>query len=196
MRATKTDAVELASYLLKEVAYSWFVLWEESREEGSPPARWSEFADTFIDHFLPAAIKAARAAEFESFSQGILSVWVYHMRFSHLSKYAIYMLPTIEARVCRFLQGLSPLVINEAATTALNSDMNYGKMVAFAQAIENHKLKNRMEREGSTKARSASNFSGSFGGGGGRSAFGGGLSEPSQAFAQSSVSAPPSGPSL
>ncbi|XP_070045589.1 uncharacterized protein [Nicotiana tomentosiformis] len=78
MRATGTEVVELASYRLKEVAYSWFELWEESREEGSPPARW----------------------------------------------------------------GLSPLVINEAATTALNSDMNYGKMVAFVQAIETRKLRN------------------------------------------------------
>jgi len=67
------------------------------------------------------------------------------MRFAYLSKYVISMLPTMEARVCRFVQGLSPLVINEAATTALNYDMNYGKMVAFAQAIETHKLRNIME---------------------------------------------------
>jgi len=58
------------------------------------------------------------------------------MRFAYLSKYAIYMLPTLEARVRRFVQGLSPLVINEAAIAALNSNMNYGKMVAFAQATD------------------------------------------------------------
>jgi len=33
-----------------------------------------------------------------------------------------------------FVQGLSTLVINEAATTAFNFDMNCGKMVAFTQA--------------------------------------------------------------
>ncbi|XP_070057111.1 uncharacterized protein [Nicotiana tomentosiformis] len=43
MCATETEAVELASYRLKEVPYSWFELCEESREEGSPPSRWSEF---------------------------------------------------------------------------------------------------------------------------------------------------------
>ncbi|XP_070045290.1 uncharacterized protein [Nicotiana tomentosiformis] len=100
MRATETEAVELASYRLKEVAYFWFELWEESREEGSPSVRWGEFADAFIDHFLPAETKAARAAEFENLRQGTLSVWDYHMRFTYLSKYAIYMLPTMEARVC------------------------------------------------------------------------------------------------
>ncbi|XP_070034521.1 uncharacterized protein [Nicotiana tomentosiformis] len=138
--------LELASYRLREVAYYWFELWEESREEGSPPAMWNKFTDAFIDHFLPNETKADRATKFESVRQGSLSMWEYHMRFVHLSKYVVYMLPTMEARVRRFVQGFSPLVINETATTSLNSDMNYGMMVAFSQATENHKLKNRMEQ--------------------------------------------------
>ncbi|XP_070045523.1 uncharacterized protein [Nicotiana tomentosiformis] len=165
MRAIETEVVELASYRLKEVAYSWFELWEESREEGSPPTRWGEFADAFIDHLLPFETNTDRAAEFETLRQGSLSVWDYHMRFAYLSKYAIYMLPIMEAREHRFLQGLSPLVINEAAIAALNSDMNYGKMVAFTQATKTCKLNNKMEREGSNKARSAGNMGGSSGGG-------------------------------
>ncbi|XP_070048469.1 uncharacterized protein [Nicotiana tomentosiformis] len=155
MRSTKTKAVELAFYRLKEVAYSWFELWEEFREEGSPLVKWGEFADAFIDHFLPAETKAAYAAEFENLKQGSLSVWDYLMRFTYLSKYAIYMLPTMEDRT--------------------------------------NKLKNRIEREGSNKARSTGNFGGFSGGG--RSTFKGGLSGPSQFFAQSSASAPPAGPS-
>ncbi|XP_070057506.1 uncharacterized protein [Nicotiana tomentosiformis] len=128
------EGVELASYHLKGVAYSWFEMWEESREEGSPPARWSEFTNAFMDHFLPTETKAAYATEFESLKQGSMNVWEYHMEFVRLSKYVIHMLPAMEARVRRFVQGLSPLVINEAATTALNFDMNYGKMMAFTQA--------------------------------------------------------------
>ncbi|XP_070032287.1 uncharacterized protein [Nicotiana tomentosiformis] len=164
-------------------------MWEDSHEEGSPPARWSEFANAFIDLFFPAETKEARAAEFESLKQGSMSVWEYHMRFACLSKYAIYMLPTMEARVRRFVQGLSPLVMNEASTVALNYDINYGKIVEFAKSKETRKLKNRMEREGSNKARSAGNFSGTSGGGGGRSSFRRGSLGPSQSFAHSSVSA-------
>ncbi|XP_070045132.1 uncharacterized protein [Nicotiana tomentosiformis] len=67
-------------------------------------------------------------------------------------------------------------------------------MVAFTQATENRKLKNRMEREGSSKARSVGNLGVLFGGS--RSAFRGGSSGPSQSFAQSSASAPPLGPSI
>ncbi|XP_070045331.1 uncharacterized protein [Nicotiana tomentosiformis] len=192
MRATETEGVELAAYHLKGVAYSWFELWKDSLEEGSPPARWSEFADAFIDHFLPTETRAARATEFENLKQGSKSVWEYYMEFARLSKYAILMLPTMEARVRRFVKGLSPLVINEAATAAFNSDMNYGRMVEFAQAIENRKLKNKMEREGTYKVRFVGNFGESFGGG---SAFRGGSSVPSQSVAQSSASALPAGPS-
>ncbi|XP_070039521.1 uncharacterized protein [Nicotiana tomentosiformis] len=118
MCATEIEEVELSSYSLKEVAYSWFQLWEESHREGSSPARWGEFADAFIDHFLPTETKAAHAVEFENLRQA-----------------------------------------------ALNSDMNYGKMVALAQATENRKLRNRMEREGSNKARFTGNFDSSSGGG-------------------------------
>ncbi|XP_070042642.1 uncharacterized protein [Nicotiana tomentosiformis] len=145
MRVTETERVELASYRLKGVAYSWFEMWEDSRKEVSPPARWSEFADFFIDHFLPAETKSTRAVEFETLKQGSKSVWKYHMDFVRLSKYVVHMMPTMEVRVRRFVQGLSPLVVNEAATAALNYDMNYGKMVAFSQATEARKLKHRME---------------------------------------------------
>nr|XP_009769033.1 PREDICTED: uncharacterized protein LOC104219964 [Nicotiana sylvestris] len=154
-----------------------FELWEDSREEGRPPARWREFADAFIDNFLPAETREACAIEFENLRQGNRSVWEYHIEFARLSKYAIHMLPTMEARVRQFVQGLNSLTINEASMAALNSDMNYGKMVAFAQATKNRKLKNIMEREGNSKARSTGNMGESPGGG--RSAFRGGSSGPS-----------------
>nr|XP_009761021.1 PREDICTED: uncharacterized protein LOC104213257 [Nicotiana sylvestris] len=145
-------------------------------------------------YYYPAETKADSAAEFEILKQGSMSVWEYHMRFARLSKYAIYMLPTMEARVHRFLQGLILLVINVATTGALNSNMNYGKMVVFFKATDTRKLSNRREREGSNKDRSAGNFGGfSSGGSSGRSIFRGRSSRPSQSFAESSISASPSG---
>lgn len=84
---------------------------------------------------------AARATEFEVLKQGNTSVWEYHMEFERLSKYAPQLVSTMGDRVRRFVKGLSPLVVNEAATVALHSDMNYGKIVGFAQATEARKLK-------------------------------------------------------
>ncbi|XP_070046686.1 uncharacterized protein [Nicotiana tomentosiformis] len=118
-------------------------------------------------HFLTIETRATSATEFENLKQGSMSVWDYHMRFADLSKDASYMMPTMEARVRRYVQGLSHFVINEAATVAVNFVMNNGKMVAFSQTIETRKLKNIMEREGNKKSRSTGNFGGSSNGGSG-----------------------------
>ncbi|XP_070004787.1 uncharacterized protein [Nicotiana sylvestris] len=66
-------------------------------------------------------------------------------------------------------------------------------MVAFSQDIQNHKLKNMMERKGNRKVRSTGNMGESLGGG--RSAFHGKLLGSSRSAAQSSASTPPSVPS-
>ncbi|XP_070025343.1 uncharacterized protein [Nicotiana sylvestris] len=153
MKATKTEGVELSSYRLRGAAYSLFEMWEDSRGEERPPARWDEFVDAFMDHFLPAETMAARATDFEVHKQGSMSVWEYHMEFVRLSKYAPQLVSTMGDRVRLFVQGLSPLVVNEAATVALHSDMNYGKIVGFAQATEARKLKIREERESSESRR-------------------------------------------
>ncbi|XP_070034764.1 uncharacterized protein [Nicotiana tomentosiformis] len=74
MHVTEKEGVDFSSYHIKVVAYSWVEMWEDSCEEGSPPARWSEFADAFIDHFLPTKTMAALATEFESLKQGSMNV--------------------------------------------------------------------------------------------------------------------------
>ncbi|XP_070004699.1 uncharacterized protein [Nicotiana sylvestris] len=127
-------------------------MWEDSRGEERPPARWDEFVDAFMDHFLPAETMAARATKFEVLKQGSMSVWEYHIEFVILSKYAPQLVSTMGDRVRQFVQGLSPLVVNEAATAALHSDMNYGKIVGFAQATKARKLKIRAERETATSS--------------------------------------------
>lgn len=55
----------------------------------TPQAKWNEFADAFIDHFLPTKIRAARAVEFENLMQGSMNVWDYHMKFVELLRYAL-----------------------------------------------------------------------------------------------------------
>ncbi|XP_070003090.1 uncharacterized protein [Nicotiana sylvestris] len=159
-------------------------MWEDSRGEERPPARWDKFVDAFMDHFLPAETMAAHATEFEVLKQGSMSVWEYHMEFVRLSKYVPQLVSTMGDRVRRFVQGLSPLVVNEAATAALHSDMNYGKIAGFAQATEARKLKIRAERESNSKARSVGHL--------GRPIQRRGPSGSSQSYDQSSVSAPPS----
>nr|XP_016512717.1 PREDICTED: uncharacterized protein LOC107829763 [Nicotiana tabacum] len=82
MPVTEIQGVELVAYRLKGVAYSWFELWKDSHEERIPPARWSEVADAFIDHFLPTETRVAHAAEFENLKQGKL-IKVLPLRFKN-----------------------------------------------------------------------------------------------------------------
>lgn len=63
-------------------------MWEDSREEGSPPARLEEFVDAFMDHFMHAEAMAAHATEIDILKHSSMSVWEYHMEFVRLSKYA------------------------------------------------------------------------------------------------------------
>ncbi|XP_075100745.1 uncharacterized protein LOC142176607 [Nicotiana tabacum] len=184
MNATEIEGVELASYKLRGAAYSWFEMWEDSHGKGRPPDRWDEFVDAFTDHFLPAETMAARATKFEILKQGSMSVWEYHMEFVRLSKYAPQLVSTMGDRVRRFVQGLSPLVVNEVATVALHSDMNYGKIVGFAQATEARKLKIRGGRESNSRARLVGHS--------GRPVQRRGPSGSSQSYDQSSASALPS----
>lgn len=65
MHATKIEAAELASYCLKEMAYSWYNMWEESHEEDYPSTKWDEFDDAFMDHFFSTKMLVKRAMKFE-----------------------------------------------------------------------------------------------------------------------------------
>ncbi|XP_070021847.1 uncharacterized protein [Nicotiana sylvestris] len=65
INATDTEAAELVAYQLKDVANAWYETWEESRGEDADPATWKEFADVFLEHFLPIEVLEAKALEFE-----------------------------------------------------------------------------------------------------------------------------------
>nr|XP_009767253.1 PREDICTED: uncharacterized protein LOC104218450 [Nicotiana sylvestris] len=81
---------------------------------------------------------AAHATEFEVIKQSSMSVWEYHMEFVRLSKYAPQLVSIMDARVRRFVQGLSPLVVKEVATTALHSDINCGKILGSDSRRPHH----------------------------------------------------------
>ncbi|XP_070057138.1 uncharacterized protein [Nicotiana tomentosiformis] len=127
MRATETEGVELAAYRLKGVAYSWFEPWEDSLEEGSPPARWSEFADAFMDHFLPDKTRATRAAEFENLKQE---------SFPHEGYNAVWKEMEIESKGIRFNMAQE-----------LETYTPYQYLVEIAQRLEDMRGREREDRE-------------------------------------------------
>ncbi|XP_070029791.1 uncharacterized protein [Nicotiana sylvestris] len=163
MHATDTEAVELAAYQLKDVANTWYETWEESRGEDADPATWKDFADVFLEHFLPIEVLEAKALEFERLRQNDISVNEYYLKFVSLAKYAPKMVREMRARVRRFVLGLSDDLFADANIAAQNNDMTITKIVAFVQGNENRlkeeeRLRREKEREFSKRAKSAGNF--------------------------------------
>nr|XP_009792105.1 PREDICTED: uncharacterized protein LOC104239226 [Nicotiana sylvestris] len=47
MHASVTEAVELASFRLRDVAVLWYEAWERSRVPDALPAKWEDFSEAF-----------------------------------------------------------------------------------------------------------------------------------------------------
>ncbi|XP_070028978.1 uncharacterized protein [Nicotiana sylvestris] len=121
---------------LKDVANTLYEIWEESREEDADPSTKKEFADAFLEHFLPIKVLEAKALEFERLRQNDMSVNEYYLKFVSLAKYAPEMVRDMRARVRRFVLGLSDDLIAVANIAAQNNDMTITKMVDFVQGNE------------------------------------------------------------
>ncbi|XP_070039272.1 uncharacterized protein [Nicotiana tomentosiformis] len=136
MHATDTEAVELDAYQLKDVSNTWYETWEEYRGEDVAPATWKEFADAFLEHFIPIEVLEAKDLEFERLKQNDMSVNQYYLKFVSLAKYALEMVRDMRARVRRFVLELSDDLFANANIAAQNIDMTITKMVAFVQGNE------------------------------------------------------------
>ncbi|XP_070018362.1 uncharacterized protein [Nicotiana sylvestris] len=85
MHASDTEAVELASYRLRDLVVLWYDSWERSRGPNAPPAVWKDFFEAFLRHYLPVEIRRARDNKFLNVRQGNMSVREYSMQFDSLA---------------------------------------------------------------------------------------------------------------
>ncbi|XP_070008717.1 uncharacterized protein [Nicotiana sylvestris] len=132
-------------------------------KHGKSPEQ-KEFADAFLEHFLPIEVLKAKALEFEKLRQNDMSVNEYYLKFVSLAKYAPKMVRDMRARVRRFMLGFSDDLFTDANIPAQNNDMTITKMVAFFQGNEDRlkeeeRLQKEKDREFSKRAKSAENFS-------------------------------------
>ncbi|XP_019258618.1 PREDICTED: uncharacterized protein LOC109236841 [Nicotiana attenuata] len=135
MHATDTEATELAAYQLKDVANNWYETWEESRGEDATSATWKEFADAFLEHFLPIEVLEAKALEFVRLKQNDMSVNEYYLKFISLAKYPPEMVHDMRARVRRFVLGLSdPWGISSKRQSPVLQEIKSGPAPSSASA--------------------------------------------------------------
>ncbi|XP_070031769.1 uncharacterized protein [Nicotiana tomentosiformis] len=125
---------------------------------------WKEFADAFLEHFLPIKVLEAKALEFERLKQNEMSVNKYYLKFISLTKYAPEMVHDMRARVRRFVLGLLDDLFVDANIVAQTNDMTITKMVAFVQGNEDslkeeERLQREKDREFNKRAKSVGSFS-------------------------------------
>ncbi|KAH0633816.1 hypothetical protein KY284_036602 [Solanum tuberosum] len=80
MHASVTEIVELASFLLRDVAILWYEEWERSRGPDASPAEWEDFFEAFLAHYLPQEVREAHLDQFINLKQGAMSVRDYSHR--------------------------------------------------------------------------------------------------------------------
>ena len=64
MGATEVEKSELDSYQMKDVAQSWFKMWQDSRAFGRVPITLDLFRIALLERFFPREIRDAKVQEF------------------------------------------------------------------------------------------------------------------------------------
>ncbi|XP_075112000.1 uncharacterized protein LOC107766740 [Nicotiana tabacum] len=161
MHASVTEAVELASFRLRDVVVLWYEAWERSRGPDAPPAEWEDFSEAFLAHYLPREVREARLDLFLSLKQGDMSVRVYSHKFNSLARYAPDIVRTMRARVHHYVDGLGDHLIRDCRVASLSDDVDISRIQAFAQTTEDLSRRirdTRRDREQSKRARTMGSY--------------------------------------
>ena len=67
----------------------------------------------------------------------------YCLKFNQLSTYAPDQMTDPSSSICKFVIGVSGLVLKECITSMLNRDMDLSRLMMHAQQIEEKKVKER-----------------------------------------------------
>ncbi|XP_070014647.1 uncharacterized protein [Nicotiana sylvestris] len=129
-------AVDLAAYKLEDMANTWYETVLLGRPPGAAPLTWDEFTKLFKNHFLPDSLMQKYARDFERLVQTPdMDVSTYNTKFCKLAIYAPYLVPTEEARVQKFVDGLVGRLYTTVAPQM--KTLSYSDVVDLARKIEN-----------------------------------------------------------
>ena len=157
---TSQRMVQLAEFRLRDVAQLWFESWLQGRPQEAPEATWEEFKEAFMERFVPESVRRAKAREFEDLKQlPSMSVAEYDIKFTQLSRYAPYLVPTEKMKIERFIDGLvRPLF--RAVAPQMKTFPSYAAAVDCARMIEMKEMEVRVSQERTKKFKSEGGFSG------------------------------------
>ncbi|XP_070057850.1 uncharacterized protein [Nicotiana tomentosiformis] len=154
-------SVDLAAYNLEDMTNTWYETVLLGRPAGATPLTWDEFTKLFVNHFLPDSLMQKYARDFERLVQTPdMNVSTYNTKFCKLARYAPYLVPTEEARVQRFVDGLVGHLYTAVAPHM--KTLSYFDAVGLARKIENKGRDERATSDLRKKAKTGGSFSGGF----------------------------------
>ncbi|XP_075112245.1 uncharacterized protein LOC142182153 [Nicotiana tabacum] len=161
LRCSSERTVELAAYKLEDMANTLYETVLLGRPAGAPPLTWDEFTKLFKNHFLPNSLMQQYARDFERLVQTPdMDVSTHNTKFCKLAIYAPHLVPTKEARVQRFVDGLVGRLYTIVAP--LMKTLSYFDVVDLARKIENKGREERAASDLHKKAKIGGDFSGGF----------------------------------
>nr|XP_009775946.1 PREDICTED: uncharacterized protein LOC104225781 [Nicotiana sylvestris] len=153
--------VELAAYKLEDMANTWYETALLGRPAGTTPLTWDKFTKLFKNHFLLDSLMQQYARDFERLVQTPdMDVSTYNTKFCKLAIYAPHLVPTEEARVQRFVDGLVGRLYTAVAPQM--KTLSYSDIVELARKIENKGREERAASDLRKKAKTGGAFSGGF----------------------------------
>ncbi|XP_049381240.1 uncharacterized protein LOC125845750 [Solanum stenotomum] len=132
-----------------------------SRGPDAPPAKWEDFSEAFLAHYLPREVREALLDQFINLKQGTMSVMDYSHRFNSLARYAPDIVRTMRARVHRYVDGLADHLIRDCRVAPLSDDVDISRIQAFAQTTEDLSKRihdTRRDKEQSKRARTMGSY--------------------------------------
>ena len=136
MGVSTTKKAELASYQLKDVAHTWYNMWNNSRALGYGLVTWEIFKKASLDRFFPKEKREAKVEEFINLCQGDLSVKEYSLKFINLSKYASFFISNATDEMSCYVTRVSVELEEECCAVMLHDNMDLSRLMVHAQQVE------------------------------------------------------------
>ena len=130
MKCTDEQMVTFSGFLLRDRALEWWRVVQRRCPEG---VSWAQFKEEFMDKFVLASYRDAKAEEFFRLEQGTLSVTDYERSFSELVRHVSFIRDDEVSKTKRFAVGLSPAI---RTTVALTSHTQYDQVVEAPVRVE------------------------------------------------------------
>ncbi|VFQ79788.1 unnamed protein product [Cuscuta campestris] len=101
--STQDHRGDLAVALLQDSTYDW---WKRVGADVPEPVQWATFDRLFHEEYILEHFVEAKREEFLKFTQGELTLPEYRQKFDELAGFGQDLIPTMEKRCKRFVEGL------------------------------------------------------------------------------------------